>query len=1235
MHRSLRLLSIPALLLCASSAWAQTITGITPGYGGAGPHPESPASFTITGTGFSTMAKVTRFVDVNRADVLSGVVCTTSNSCTATGVRPFRVSAGSAQTLDLYVVLNDGPLSATHVPFVYYGDLVATTLTPNVGPYDSSTSFTATGGPFTFGSSFPGTTTIIYPSGSNQFPGGCTNTTSCAGSAPPISINMIPMGAASLDVRTPGGRSHPVFIYGSVSQTPATPTITGISAPSARLSGGDTVTITGTNFIPGTQSATAYGVLTGTTIQFVQPSGTATATGVNCSSTTTCTAVVPAGGQTGPADIQVFTVCPTNTCAANPRPSISQFAVKSGIFAYPGIKTSPIYTTGVFTSEMGHTATYQVSLYTQPTANVHVAISTAGGGASPSPASLDFTPLNWAKPQTVTMTGLDDPNFGTVNPYSINNDATSSDPNYNLVSQVEQGNNIDNENKVFYVSPQVGLVTTRAGGSATFTMTLSQAPSSQVIVSLISTDPQAGTVSPATLTFDTFTGGATGWNTLRTVTVTGHNDGTPGINRPYTIIVSASSGDSLYTNLGPNYPANVSVTNIDVIGAPGGLALTRSGPGAAFAGWTPLANADYYNIKYSTTPGGAKTTLASVTTPGNSFGGLTIGQQYYFVISAVNGGGESSDSAEVPFKEYPAGAVGGFDGDLKSEMTYYSSNGSWHMLTSTSGFQSGSTVSLGGAASTPAPGDYDGDQRQDAAVYNQATGTWNILTSSSNNTQTITVNWGGPGYIAVPGDYDGDGRTDPAVYRLSDGQWSALLSSTNYATTLTANWGGAGYTPIPGFDFDGDLKADFALYQQSSGMWFILKSSGGVLNKSWGGVGYTLVPGDYDGDGKADLGLYQRLTGNWYVLLSGANYTTTISKNWGGAGYLPIPADFDGDGKTDLGLFEKATGNWYVLLSTTNYTTTISASAWGTSNDRILSAAIFVGGDDARRASDFDGDGRAELTVYNFTTGPWSQLTSSSNYATPFNISFGGAGYTAVPGDYDGDGKADVGVYQQSTGNWSILLSSTNFTSSLTKSAGGPGWIPVPGDYDGDGRTDFVAYNTTTGQWFGLKSGSGYTTTISVSYGGTGYTAVPADFDGDAKTDIAVYQTSTGNWSVLLSSTNFTTSLTQSVGGTNYVPVPGDYDGDGKADFVVYNLTTGLWYGLKSSSNYTTTVNVSWGGTGYAPVKGDFDGDGKMDLGTYVSSTGTFYILLSGSNYTTTLVKPLGGVLFLPVPFYP
>src|SRR5204862_2183068 len=93
--------------------------------------------------------------------------------------------------------------------------------------------------------------------------------------------------------------------------------------------------------------------------------------------------------------------------------------------------------------------------------------------------------------------------------------ATSLDATYNgqKPPDVSLTNN-DNDAVGFTVAPISGLVTTEAGGTATFTIKLNSQPTANVTIGLSSSNPAEGTVSPASVTF---TGGVGGnWNTPQT-----------------------------------------------------------------------------------------------------------------------------------------------------------------------------------------------------------------------------------------------------------------------------------------------------------------------------------------------------------------------------------------------------------------------------------------------------------------------------------------------------------------------------------------------------------------------------------------------------------------------------------------------------------------------------------------------------------------------------------------------
>src|SRR2546429_620827 len=79
--------------------------------------------------------------------------------------------------------------------------------------------------------------------------------------------------------------------------------------------------------------------------------------------------------------------------------------------------------------------------------------------------------------------------------------------------------NTDNDVAGITVAPTAGLVTSEAGGSATFTVVLNSQPTADVDIPVASSNAGECAVAPASLTFT-----ATDWNAPQTVTVTGVDD---------------------------------------------------------------------------------------------------------------------------------------------------------------------------------------------------------------------------------------------------------------------------------------------------------------------------------------------------------------------------------------------------------------------------------------------------------------------------------------------------------------------------------------------------------------------------------------------------------------------------------------------------------------------------------------------------------------------------------------
>ncbi len=80
--------------------------------------------------------------------------------------------------------------------------------------------------------------------------------------------------------------------------------------------------------------------------------------------------------------------------------------------------------------------------------------------------------------------------------------------------------------------------------------------------------------------------------------------------------------------------------------SPSGLTATAGNQQVGLT-WSAVATASSYNVKRGTTSGGPYTTIASPTAASYTDTAVTNGTAYYYVVSAVNLGGESSNSSQA------------------------------------------------------------------------------------------------------------------------------------------------------------------------------------------------------------------------------------------------------------------------------------------------------------------------------------------------------------------------------------------------------------------------------------------------------------------------------------------------------------------------------------------------------------------------------------------------------------
>ena len=232
-----------------------------------------------------------------------------------------------------------------------------------------------------------------------------------------------------------------------------------------------------------------------------------------------------------------------------------------------------------------------------------------------------------------------------------------------------------------------------------------------------------------------------------------------------------------------------------------------------------------------------------------------------------------------------------YDGDSKTDISVWRpSTGEWFTLqsaTSTLRYEQ-----FGQAGDDPTVvGDYNGDGKDDVAVYRAgatagAGSTWFYRTTV--NGAVTFVPWGQNGDFPAPGDYDGDNKNDFSVQRNAGGGQAVFITKLATGAVTYTPFGTPTDVIVPG-DYDGDGKTDYAVARGSGGQiyWFYQPSSGGSYVTVVFGASATdyVVQGDYDGDGKTDQAIWRPSSGQFWSNTATAGIQVVA---WGAAGDYPV-----------------------------------------------------------------------------------------------------------------------------------------------------------------------------------------------------------------------------------------------------------------------------------------------------------------------------------------------------------
>jgi predicted phage tail protein len=283
--------------------------------------------------------------------------------------------------------------------------------------------------------------------------------------------------------------------------------------------------------------------------------------------------------------------------------------------------------------------------------------ATVSWAASPGAASYDVyysTSPAVSKATGTKVTGAT--SGGAVTPL------TNGDTYYFVVSAVNAGGESAESSPAASATPlppvpapPTGVVASAGDGQVTITWTASSGATSYNLYYSTSSS-----VSKTTgLKVDTV---ASGW------TVSGLTNG-----ETYYFVVTA-------VNLGGESAESSPAASATLVPAPPTAVAAVAGDGQATVSWTASTGATSYDVYYSTSSSVSRATGTKVTgaTSGGAITGLTNGSTYWFVVTAVNAGGESAESspaASTTLIPAPPTGVAAVAGDGQATVSWTASTG--------------------------------------------------------------------------------------------------------------------------------------------------------------------------------------------------------------------------------------------------------------------------------------------------------------------------------------------------------------------------------------------------------------------------------------------------------------------------------------------------------------------------------------------------------------------------------
>ena len=692
---------------------APTFVSISPSSGPL----EGGQSVTITGTNFVTGATT---VTINGTAATSVSV---SDSSHLTATTP----SGIAGTVNVVVTTPGGSATGTGA-YTYYAAPTFVSISPSSGPLGGGQSVTITGTNFVTGAT---TVTINGTAATSVSVSDSSHLTATTPSGIAGTVNVV--------VTTPGGSATGTGAYTYY----AAPTFVSISPSSGPLGGGQSVTITGTNFVTGATTVTINGTAA-TSVSVSDSSHLTATTPSGIAGTVNVVVTTPGGSATGTGAYTYYAAPTFVSISPSSGPvTAGTYVTITGTNFVTGSTTVTIggaSATSVSVSDSGHLTAYAPS---GSAGAVDVVITTPGGSATGTGAYTYY-----AAPTFVSISPKTGPLGGgqsvTITGTNFVSGATS----------VQIGTGTVPAASVTYISSSSISLNTPSGSAGTVSVTVTtpggSATGTNVYTYLAA--PTFGTITPATglstaQTSVTITG--TGFDTIGTTTVSIGG-------QPATSVSVTNSGSlTATTPVSPSAGATVGAANVVI--------TTNGGSGTGTGAYDYYITDSFYSSQ-------------SVTVPSTISGGNP--NIDYLVVGGGGGGGRYGGGG---------GAGGVLTGTLTtvlpgSQTVTVGAAGTGSTSSSTQGGSGGSSsfasVSVSG-------GGGGGSAGATASAPGVAGG------SGGGGTRSTSTTGGAP--VSGQGNYGGGGAGTTATTYFGGGGGGKSGTGSG-ASGTTPGTGGAGYT---------------------------------------------------------------------------------------------------------------------------------------------------------------------------------------------------------------------------------------------------------------------------------------------------------------------------------------------------------------------------------------------------------------------------------------------------------